>query len=122
MEDLEVEPLRVALGIHIVLEPQVVLDVAHLDSPSQVAILKSTIENQHVFLLRHVYCVCMCRLPSHERIICTLMASGRKVEISLGHKFWKVFIEEFVEFILEVSFPRLFVKELICVGNLCRGE
>ena len=66
MEDLEVEPLRVALGIHIVLEPQVVLDVAHLNSPSQVAILKSTIKNQHVFLLRHVYCVRVCRLPSHE--------------------------------------------------------
>ena len=56
MNHFEVVPLRVSLGVEIVFEPQVVLDVVHFDGSAQVAVLKPAVKYQDVLLLRHVYC------------------------------------------------------------------
>ena len=37
MANLEVEPLSVPFGVHIVLQPEVVFDVIHLDGSTEVA-------------------------------------------------------------------------------------
>lgn len=69
MDDLEVEPLRVALGIHIILQPKVVFNVIHFYSSSQIAVFKPAIENKHVFLLWDVNSVCMGWLSCHEGVV-----------------------------------------------------
>lgn len=55
MDDFEVEPLSVTLGVHIVFQPEVILYVVHLDGASEVATLETRLENEQVFLLRHVH-------------------------------------------------------------------
>jgi hypothetical protein len=54
VDDLEVVPLVVALGVEVVLQPQVVLNVVHLRGFSQIAVFEATVEDQHILLLRHV--------------------------------------------------------------------
>lgn len=45
VDDLEVEPLSVALGVAVVLEKQVVLHVVDLDGAAQVAVLEARVEH-----------------------------------------------------------------------------
>jgi hypothetical protein len=73
VHDFEVEPLRVPLGVDVILEPQVVLDVVHLYGATQVASLEPRIEQQQVVLLRHVYRVGVRRLPRQERLVVRMM-------------------------------------------------
>ena len=54
---LEIVPLGVTLGIEIVLQPQIVLDVVHLCGFAEVAAFKSGIEDQKIVLLWNIHCV-----------------------------------------------------------------
>ena len=54
---LEVVPLRVALRVVVVLQPQVVLHVVHLRRLPQVPALHSTVKQKHVVQLRHLNAV-----------------------------------------------------------------
>jgi hypothetical protein len=69
VDDLEVEPLCVALGINIIFKPKVVFDIIHFNSSSQIAVFKPAIENKHVFLLWDVNSVCVSWLSCHKRIV-----------------------------------------------------
>jgi hypothetical protein len=69
VDDFEVEPLSVALGINIIFKPKVIFDIIHFNSSSQIAVFKPAIENKHIFLLWDVNSVCVSWLSSHERIV-----------------------------------------------------
>ena len=122
VDDLEVEPLGVTLRVDVVLKPQVVLNVVHLDGSSQIGVFKSAIENKHVFLLRHIDSVCMSWLSGHEWIVIIWVVICWKVKVSLRDKFWKMFVKELIEFILKVSFTRLLVKKFLRIRYLCLIE
>ena len=67
MNDLEVEPLSVALGVHVVLQPEIVLNVVNFDGTAEVSTLKTRFENKNVILLRHIDSVLMIGLPDYFR-------------------------------------------------------
>lgn len=71
-------PLCMALGVPIVLQPQVVFDVVDLGGLPQVAVLEPTVEDQNVLDLRHV----QLRLDVGV--------------VSVGAKFGQVFVKELV--------------------------
>ena len=73
VDDLEIEPLGMTLGINVIFKPQVVFNVVHFNGSSQICIFESTVKNKHVFLLWNIYSVCMSWLSSHERIIIVRM-------------------------------------------------
>lgn len=45
VDDFEIVPLGVALSVHVVLEPEVVFDIAHFCDLPEVAIFKSGVED-----------------------------------------------------------------------------
>ena len=104
-KDLEVEPLGMALGVDVVLEPEVVLDVVHLDGPAEVPTLESGVEDEDIVLLGHAYRVC-----------------PRQGKLPLLLKLGQVLEQELVEFILEVSLPRLPVEQLVRFPCLLPAE
>lgn len=53
VDHLEEVPLDVPFGVHVVLQPQVVLHVIDLDSSPQVTTLEPGVKYQTVILLRH---------------------------------------------------------------------
>ena len=52
VDDLEVVPLRMALRVEIIFEPQIVLDVVHLRNFAEVAVFKPAVKDQHVLEVR----------------------------------------------------------------------
>jgi hypothetical protein len=53
MNDFKVEPLGVTLGVHVVFQPEVVLNVIDLNGSSEVSRLEARFEDENIFLLRH---------------------------------------------------------------------
>ena len=95
MDDLKVEPLSVSLGVHVIFEPQVILNVVDLDCASQVPALESRIEQEQVILLGHIDSVDMRWLTGKKglRALRTTMmigaAHGKRV-VPLRRKFRQV--------------------------------
>jgi hypothetical protein len=54
MDNLEIEPLSVALGVDVIFQPEVVLHIIDLDGTTEVATLESGVEDQYVLLLGNV--------------------------------------------------------------------
>ena len=69
MDNLEIKPLSMALGVHVIFKPQIVLNIVDFDGSSQVGIFKPRVKNQEILLLRHVDRICMSRLSCHIRTI-----------------------------------------------------
>ena len=57
MDDFEVEPLSMPLCVDIILKQKVVLHIVNLYGSSQVPVLKPTIKDQDILLLRDIDCV-----------------------------------------------------------------
>lgn len=55
--DFEVVPLGVPLGIQIILQPEIVLDVVDFSSFSQIATFEAGVKDQQVVLLRNVHSI-----------------------------------------------------------------
>jgi hypothetical protein len=66
VDNLEVKPLGMTLGINVIFKPQVVFNVIYFNGSSQIAIFESAIENKHIFLLWDVDSVRMSWLSSHK--------------------------------------------------------
>ena len=103
MDDLEIEPLRVALSVHIVLEPQVVLYVVDFDCPPQVRAFEFRVEDQHVVLLGHADCVQACPVP-------------------LRCEFRQVLEQKFVQIALKVTLSRFLVEKAVGAGDFSVRE
>lgn len=82
---LEVVPLRVTLRVQVVLKPEIVLDVAHLCSFAEVAVLEPRVKDQDVLHLGH------------------RQASLEVREVSLRLKPRQISVEELVLLGLEVA-------------------
>jgi len=54
MKNFEVEPLCVTLGVHVILQPEIVFDVIHLDGASEVPSFETRLKYQNVILMWHV--------------------------------------------------------------------
>ena len=117
MNDFEVEPLRVALGVHIVLQPEVILNVIDLDGSAKVSRFEARFEYENVFLLRHTDSVLMAGVTDNL----TSLALHDTI-LSLWCEFGQVLIEEFVELSHEVSLSWLFPEEFVSVSLLFCGE
>jgi len=117
MNDFEVEPLRVALCVHVVLQPEIVLNVINFDGSAEVSRFETRFENENIFLLRHTDSVLMAGVTDNLTSL-TL----HDTILSLWCEFGQVLIEEFVELSHEVSFSWLFPKEFVGVSLLFRGE
>ena len=88
MANLEVEPLGVPFGVHIVLQPEVVFNVIHLDGPTEVASFETRLENQNVILVWHVDCVLVIGLTYN---LDSLVPNAyTTIEFSLWSKFGEV--------------------------------
>ena len=54
IDNFEIVPLGVALGVHVVLEPEVVFDIAYFCDLPEVAIFESGVKDKDVLLIRDV--------------------------------------------------------------------
>ncbi len=117
MYDFEVEPLSVALGVHVVLQPEVVLYVIDLNGSSEVSRFEARFEDENVLLMRHIDGVLMACVADNL----TALALHGTI-LALRCEFRQVLIEEFVKLSHEVSLSRLLPEEFVCVSLLFRGE
>lgn len=122
MNNLEIEPLRVSLGVNVVFQPQIVLDVVDLDCAAEVPTLKARVKDQDVVLLRHIDSILMGGLPGLEICGCisgNLLAAS---EVSLRRELRQVLEHIFVELVLKVSLPRFLIEQFVCPCDLLRGK
>ena len=54
IDNFEIVPLSVALGVHVVFEPEVVFYIAYFCDLSEVAVFKSGVKYKYVLLIRDV--------------------------------------------------------------------
>ena len=105
MNDFKVEPLRVALSVHVILQPEVVLNVIDFNGSAEVSRFESRFEDENVFLLRHTDGVLMAGVTDNLNSLALHDAI-----LSLWCKFGQVLKEKFVELSHEVSLSWLFPK------------
>lgn len=96
-----------ALGVHIVLQPQIVLHVVHFYGSAQVSALESAVEYQDIVLLWHADGV---------------GATETEVEFPLRREFGQVFEEKLVEIVLEISLAGLLIEQAVSLADLLAAE
>jgi len=117
MNDFKVEPLGVPLGVHVILQPQVVLNIIDLDGSAEVSRFEARFKDENVFLLRHTDGVLMAGVTDNL----TSLALHNTI-LPLRCEFRQVLKKEFVEIRHEVSLSWLLPEEFFGVSLLFRRE
>lgn len=117
MNDFKVEPLGVALGVHVILQPEVVLNIIDLDGSAEVSRFEARFKDENIFLLRHTDGVLMAGVTDNL----TSLALHDTI-LSLRCEFGQVLKKEFVELRHEVSLSWLLPEEFVGVSLLFRRE
>ena len=105
VDNFEIVPLGVTLGVHVVLEPEVVFDIAYFGDLPEVAVLESGVKDQDVLLIRDVQSL----VPA--------------CKVSLWLESWHVPEKQLILLTSEVSLPSLISEQVpLDVPNLILTE